>query len=254
MDKTLSLSIMQSMIDSEDDFILLLEDAKIILANRSFLKFFREASVDDFNASFEDFADCFVPHPHYFNKEKIPAGMTWMDAISELDEKDRIVSLITSNFDPHAFLVTITKHSEKYTVARFIDITNALIKKIMIDNANIPLLSHLEFGDVANIVQLLHLKQYKKDDVIVHEGSDGDSMFFIVDGNVLVHNNNIHVQLKEGDFFGEIALLKNTPRTATVTALKDCKVFKLTVEDFQNAIKAKPDLLKEIEKVASSRL
>ncbi|MBU0631106.1 cyclic nucleotide-binding domain-containing protein [bacterium] len=254
MDKILSLSIMQNMIDSEDDFILLFEDTKIILANRSFFKFFGETSVEDFNASFEDFTDCFIPHPHYFNKTKIPEGMTWMDAISKLDEKDKIVSLITTNFEPHAFLVTITKHNEQYTGVRFIDITNALIKKIMIDNAHIPLLSHLEFGDVANIIQLLHLKHYKKDDVIVHEGSQGDSMFFIVDGNVLVHNKNIHVQLKEGDFFGEIALLKNTPRTATVTALKDCKVFKLTADDFQNIIKTKPDLLKEIEKVASSRL
>lgn len=252
MNKDISLSIIKSMMDLQDDLIVIFQDSKLILANNSFLNFFKLTSVDDFNNSFEDFAECFVPHPFYFNKNKIEAGKNWIESILELEEDDKIVSMLTPNFEPHAFLVRINSF-EEYTVARFTNITQVLIKKFMIDNANVPLFSNLKFSHITDIVELLHVKVFQKDEIIIQEGSEGDAMYFIVEGNVLVYNKNVQVPLKEGDFFGEIALLKKIPRTASVKATDTCKTLELTTRDFQTFIKTKPELLKEIEKVADSR-
>ncbi len=253
MNQNISLSIIKNMMNQQDDLIVIFQNSKLILANNSFFNFFKLTSVDDFNDSFKDFAECFVPHPFYFNANKIAAGKNWIETILELDEDDKIVSMLTPSFEGHAFLVKIDESFEEYVIVRFTNITQMLIKKFMIDSANIPLFSNLKFSHITDIVNLLHVKVFPQDEIIIHEGSQGDAMYFIVEGSVLVHNKNVQIQLKKGDFFGEIALLKNIPRTATVKATNTCKTLELTTYDFQTFIKTKPEFLKEIEKIADSR-
>lgn len=239
--------------DLQDDLIVIFQNSKPILANGSFLNFFQLSSIDDFNEDFSDFTECFVPHPFYFNKEKILDGKDWIESILELDEDDKIVSMLTPNYEGHAFLVKVDEEFEDYKIVTFTNITEILIKKFMIDSANIPLFSNLKFSHIADIIKLLHVKTFKKDETIIEEGSQGDAMYFIIEGSVLVHNRSIQLQLKKGEFFGEIALLKNVPRTASVKATSRCKTLELTTDDFQTFIKAKPELIKDIEKVADSR-
>lgn len=119
--------------------------------------------------------------------------------------------------------------------------------------AKVPLFSDLEFGVIADIVKLLHIRRYRKNELIIKEGSNGDAMYFILEGSVAVHKKELDIALKKGDFFGEVALLKNIPRTATVIAKNRCELLELTTYDFQNFVRTKPELLKKIEDVASSR-
>lgn len=119
--------------------------------------------------------------------------------------------------------------------------------------AKVPLFSNLEFGVIADITKLLHIKRFRKDELIIRENDKGNSMYFILEGSVIVHKQELHVVLSEGDFFGEIALLKNIPRTATIRAKSRCELLELTAYDFQNFFKKQPELLKEIEKVAALR-
>jgi len=119
--------------------------------------------------------------------------------------------------------------------------------------AKVPLFSDFEFGVIADISKLLHVKRFRKNELIIKEGSSGNSMYFILEGNVFVDKKDLHVVLNSGDFFGEISLIKNIPRTATVTAKSRCELLELTTYDFQNLISTKPELLKKIEDVASSR-
>ena len=117
----------------------------------------------------------------------------------------------------------------------------------------VSLFADLEFGVIADISKLLHVKRFRKNEIIIKEGTRGDSMYFIFEGSVLVHKKDLTIVLNEGDFFGEIALIKNIPRTATVTAKTRCELLELTTYDFQNFIKTKPELLKKIEDVATTR-
>jgi len=119
--------------------------------------------------------------------------------------------------------------------------------------AKVPLFSELEFGVIADIAKMLHVKRFRKSELIIKEGSEGDSMYFILEGSVLVYRDGFHTLLKEGDFFGEIALIKNIPRTASVLARTRCELLELTRYDFQNFVKTEPHLLEKIEEVAKER-
>ncbi len=253
MNENISLAIIKKMMDWQDDLIVIFQESKLILANNSFLNFFQKPSIDDFCDDFRDFTECFVLHPRYFNKDKVVEGKNWMQSILELDEDDQIVSMITPSFEPHAFLVRVDDSFEEYTVVRFTNITEILIKKFMIEHANIPLFANLTFEHISEIVKLLSVKSFEEGETIIHKGEEGDAMYFIVEGSVLVFNENMKITLKEGDFFGEIALLKDIQRTASVKATNGCKTLRLSKDDFQTFVKTKPELLKDIEKIADSR-
>ena len=122
--------------------------------------------------------------------------------------------------------------------------------------AKVPIFSELDSGAISEIARLLVIKRFSKNQVILKKGDVGDSMYFILDGEVKVHlsDKNKSVVLKQGNFFGEIALLKDVKRTATVKALKRCEMLELTKYDLRRLIQSRPDVIKSIEKVAQVRL
>lgn len=121
--------------------------------------------------------------------------------------------------------------------------------------AKVPIFSHLDSGTISEIARLLVIKRFTKNEVIIKKGDIGDSMYFILDGEVEVMiNQNIEpIVLKQGDFFGEIALLKDVKRTATVRANKRCEMLELTTYDLKRLIQSRPDIIESIEKVAKVR-
>ncbi|MCX6052759.1 MAG: hypothetical protein NTZ60_09640 [Campylobacterales bacterium] len=142
MTETTSLSLIQSVIDSQKDLIILFKGENHILTNRAFNNFFGFSSLLDYNKSYGAIVDNFVPHPSYFHKEKIEKGESWLDAILKLDEMNRIVSMMTPTYDPCAFSVAIDRSVEDYSIVTLTDITRDLIKRIMIENnVNIDLKS-----------------------------------------------------------------------------------------------------------------
>ena len=134
MDNNVSLALLQSVIDSQKDLIVIFKEDEPILTNKSFNKFFATSSCGDYVREYGAFVDNFVPHPLYFHKEKISLGEKWFDAILKLPEIDRVVSMMTSSFEPHAFSVELKKITPEYTIATLNDITQSLIKRIMIEN------------------------------------------------------------------------------------------------------------------------
>jgi voltage-gated potassium channel len=119
--------------------------------------------------------------------------------------------------------------------------------------SKVPLFSSMEEGAIFDIANILRLKKYKKNEIIIKEGSHGDAMYFIVKGSVKVIKDDFVKTLKKGEFFGEIALLKDVLRTASVKANQNCELLELSRYDFKNLMVSKPELLKEIEKVAKQR-
>jgi CRP-like cAMP-binding protein len=79
-------------------------------------------------------------------------------------------------------------------------------------------------------------------------------MYFIMEGEVDVKHNDWHITLGVGDFFGEIALIKDIPRTATVTVKNRCEVLKLTTYDFKKTLLSHPEILENIITVAEKRM
>jgi len=135
---SVNLNLLQTVIDSQKEFIIIFHDDKVTLTNKNFNKFFGISSVDEFNSNYLPFVDNFISHPYYFHKEKMAKTESWFDSIVKLPEKDRIVSMLTQNFEPHAFSIEIDTNVEEHKIVTFTDITQDLIKRIMIENnANI---------------------------------------------------------------------------------------------------------------------
>ena len=101
----------------------------------------------------------------------------------------------------------------------------------------IPLFSFLDEASFGVVLASLQLRRFVKGQVIVQEGKPGDSFFTIVSGTVGVTRQLPNEQgvmravqlarLHHGAVFGEMALISNAPRTATVTAEEDCDVLEL---------------------------
>lgn len=133
MREEVSLAIIQSIVDSQKDLIVVFCNEEPIIANRAFRGFFSVSSLDEYKRDFGTLINSFVPHPSYFHAQKIGKCENWIDAISKLPELDRVVSMMTPSYEPHAFSVQIEK-MEEYVIAVFTDITQPLIKRIMIEN------------------------------------------------------------------------------------------------------------------------
>jgi CRP-like cAMP-binding protein len=93
-------------------------------------------------------------------------------------------------------------------------------------------------------------------DVVIRQGDSGDAFFIVDQGHLSIAVDGMAREhtLGPGDGFGEIALLRDVPRTATVTALESCRLLRLERTDFRAAITGSADGLMIAEQVAPSHL
>jgi MFS family permease len=90
---------------------------------------------------------------------------------------------------------------------------------------------------------------------IIRQGDPGDRFYVIEEGEVVVSKNGRQVAtLQQGDFFGEIALLREIPRTATVTAQTDTLLYALERDDFLEAVTGHPQSAEAADAVTRARL
>jgi voltage-gated potassium channel len=120
--------------------------------------------------------------------------------------------------------------------------------------AKLPLFSGLDAGRIASIAQLLQPQFVPPGHVIVRRGAAADGMYFLMEGEAEVDVAPNPVRLRSGSYFGEIALLRDCERTATVTAITECRLLALSVADFRRLMAELPDLREKLEGVAGARL
>lgn len=91
-------------------------------------------------------------------------------------------------------------------------------------------------------------------DTVFSKGEVGSAMYFLVDGRVRIHDNDIVLkQLGTGEVFGEIAALSSELRTASVTAETNCTLYRLEQERFYDALSERPDAARGIIKALCER-
>ncbi len=105
----------------------------------------------------------------------------------------------------------------------------------------------------------MELKEFSKGDVIIEEGSHGTSAFVIKSGRVevseLVNNRKVVLAvLGEKQIFGEMGLVEDQPRSATVTAVEDVQLTVLDRDSFNELFEKKPKVLLPIIKALFERL
>jgi len=120
--------------------------------------------------------------------------------------------------------------------------------------ARVPLFSGLDASRIAAIARLLKPQIVPVRQVVIRRGEPADAMFFIMEGEVEVDVLPNPVRLGKGQFFGEIALVMEGPRTATVTAITETRLLALDRADFHRLIEQHPEIKTSIEKIAAERL
>ncbi len=122
--------------------------------------------------------------------------------------------------------------------------------------AKVPFFSGLDAEEIAAITRLLRYMVGAQGDVLIRAGDLGDRMYFIVSGLVSVEfgGGRTKAMLEDGDFFGEIALLHQGKRTATVTAVSRCQLLALDIRDFRQFLARSPHATRTIARIARERL
>jgi CRP-like cAMP-binding protein len=93
------------------------------------------------------------------------------------------------------------------------------------------------------------------DQVVVSRGEVGNHFYAIAGGKAVVERDDGTTrELGPGDFFGEIALLRDVPRTATVRALEQLHLFALERDDFLTAVTGHAQTLAATENIVTTRL
>jgi MFS family permease len=89
---------------------------------------------------------------------------------------------------------------------------------------------------------------------VIHAGEAGDRFYIVGDGELDISADGVHATAHEADYFGEIALLRDVPRTATVKALVDSNLYALQREDFLAAVTGHHAAHAAADAVADERL
>ena len=119
--------------------------------------------------------------------------------------------------------------------------------------AKVPVFARLDAGRIAEIAELSSPETVPPRFTIIRRGEAGDSIYFIVSGDVEVDLPDGTTHLGPGHIFGEVAQIEQTDRQATVTALTDCQLMRLDGTDFRELMETEPDLEAEIKRIAASR-
>ena len=123
-----------------------------------------------------------------------------------------------------------------------------------------PIFENLDSQLLEEIASLFVTESYPAERVVVREGTPGNRFYLLAHGQVSVQKNNpdgtqktIGV-LEDGDYFGEIALIRDVPRSATILTLTPCLMLSLHREIFQNLLERSADLKEKFEEAITTRM
>jgi len=136
---------------------------------------------------------------------------------NERGGKDNITSVVVTFGDA-------SKRDENY--ARRVQLKREIL-------ARMPLFRALNDREILRLLQVVEVHPYKDADVVIREGDRGEELFIVLTGSVKVMRSDIELaRLKPGDHFGEMALIRNQPRSATVLSDLDSELMVIRRTDF----------------------
>lgn len=127
--------------------------------------------------------------------------------------------------------------------------------------ASVELFSGLDKKELRHIANSCHERKYTAGSVLMQQGSTGAGLFVITAGHVKITKevdaDRAEVELATagpGDVLGEMALLDDLPRTATVTAVEDVTALLLPIWDFRTILRSNPDIALKLLTTLTHRL
>lgn len=124
----------------------------------------------------------------------------------------------------------------------------------------VPILERIDLPRLKMLADKFQFENAPNNHMVFDEGDMGKRLYIIVSGRVLVSKKDFYGQkeiakLGPGDFFGEIALLKNVPRTARITTLSACQFLCLGAKEFiEMYAEFPPHIRDDIQLIIAKRL
>ena len=120
--------------------------------------------------------------------------------------------------------------------------------------SGVPLFAQCSKGELQEIAAIADEIDIAEGKELTTEGSPGREFFVIIEGTASVAQDGDQINdLGRGDFFGEVALVKDTPRTATVTATSPVRALVITRQNFKRLIEQQPDIERTVLKALVDR-
>jgi serine/threonine protein phosphatase PrpC/CRP-like cAMP-binding protein len=160
-------------------------------------------------------------------KDSNLAGQELIAAANERGGKDNITTVIVSYGDAAARDESRARHVQ-------------LKREIL---ARMPLFRALNDREILLLLQVVEVHPYKDADVVIREGDRGEELFIVLTGSVKVMRGETELaRLKPGDHFGEMALVRNQPRSATVISDLDSELMLIRRTDFFDILRSEHQL------------
>jgi len=125
---------------------------------------------------------------------------------------------------------------------------------------NIPLFSGLSSAELEEITAITAKRSFPKNNVIINEGDETDSLYLILSGKVKVvlsdeDGKEVTISILEpNDYFGELALIDDEPRSARVVTMEQCQFSVINQSDFTRVLDNNPGLVRNLLKGLTKRL
>jgi CRP-like cAMP-binding protein len=125
--------------------------------------------------------------------------------------------------------------------------------------ATVPLFAALDEEQLQFVAKHMQRRSYKERDVIVRRDAPGDALYILLSGKVKVsfiedEDETIIAMLQAGEFFGELSLLDDAPRSADVVAIETTEAMVLSAEDFKTCLREVPGIAISLLKEMATRL
>ena len=118
-----------------------------------------------------------------------------------------------------------------------------------------PLFANLSKRDLSEVAQLADEIDLREGKEMTRQGAAAREFFVLLEGEADVRKNGRRInRLGPGDFFGEIALVSDTPRTATVTATSPVRALVITDRAFRRLLKDQPEIQGKVLAAVAARL
>lgn len=151
-------------------------------------------------------------------------------------------------------LLSMSVEEYRKSVQRYPELTVSLcslgtMPSVRVQLREIPFFKDVEDSKLRLLATLFDFRKCKGGEALCRQGDDADGFYYLVDGRVAVSavgpkNEQVHLAtLSKGDYFGEIALIENTTRTATITSTQDCVLLYLNRDRFNRFLALAPEII-----------
>jgi len=122
----------------------------------------------------------------------------------------------------------------------------------------VPFMKSLNQKEVEELAYQFNQRHFMKGETIIHQGEPGKLFHLITKGRVDVFRKSLFgrkklAELGPGNFFGEMALIENVPRTATVVGSEDGEMYTLSRDVFERILLTNPSVSETIKQEANRR-